>query len=71
MIRFILNRLFMLVPTFIGVTLAAFAFVRLIPGDPVELLVGERGIDPARHAQSISASTGRSGSSTWGFSAKF
>ena len=51
MIRFILNRLFMLVPTFIGVTLAAFAFVRLIPGDPVELLVGERGIDPARHAQ--------------------
>jgi dipeptide transport system permease protein len=51
MIRFILNRLLMLVPTFIGVTLAAFAFVRLIPGDPVELLVGERGIDPARHAQ--------------------
>lgn len=51
MIRFILNRLLMLVPTFMGVTLAAFAFVRLIPGDPVELLVGERGIDPARHAQ--------------------
>jgi dipeptide transport system permease protein len=51
MIRFILNRLLMLVPTFLGVTLAAFAFIRLIPGDPVELLVGERGIDPARHAQ--------------------
>jgi dipeptide transport system permease protein len=51
MIRFVLNRLLMLVPTFLGVTLAAFAFVRLIPGDPVELLVGERGIDPARHAQ--------------------
>jgi len=41
----------MLVPTFMGVTLASFAFIRLIPGDPVELLVGERGIDPARHAQ--------------------
>lgn len=51
MIRFLLNRLLMLVPTFMGVTLASFAFIRLIPGDPVELLVGERGIDPARHAQ--------------------
>lgn len=51
MIRFVLNRLLMLVPTFLGVTVAAFAFIRLIPGDPVELLVGERGIDPARHAQ--------------------
>ncbi len=51
MVRFLLNRLLMLVPTFMGVTLASFAFIRLIPGDPVELLVGERGIDPARHAQ--------------------
>jgi dipeptide transport system permease protein len=51
MFRFILNRLMMLVPTFLGVTVAAFAFIRLIPGDPVELLVGERGIDPARHAK--------------------
>jgi dipeptide transport system permease protein len=51
MVRFVLNRLLMLVPTFLGVTLAAFAFIRLIPGDPVELLVGERAIDPARHAK--------------------
>ena len=50
MLRFILTRLLMLVPTFLGVTAAAFAFIRLIPGDPIELLVGERGIDPARHA---------------------
>jgi dipeptide transport system permease protein len=51
MFRFILTRLLLLVPTFLGVTAAAFAFIRLIPGDPIELLVGERGIDPARHAQ--------------------
>ncbi len=51
MFRFVLSRLLMVVPTFMGVTLAAFAFIRLIPGDPVELLVGERGIDPARHAK--------------------
>ena len=50
MLRFVLTRLLMLVPTFLGVTAAAFAFIRLIPGDPIELLVGERGIDPARHA---------------------
>jgi dipeptide transport system permease protein len=32
------------------VTLLTFALIRLVPGDPIELLVGERGIDPARHA---------------------
>ncbi len=51
MLRFILTRVLMLVPTFAGVTLAAFAFIHLIPGDPIEILVGERGIDPERHAR--------------------
>ncbi len=51
MLRFILTRVLMLVPTFMGVTLAAFAFIHLIPGDPIEILVGERGIDPERHAR--------------------
>jgi len=51
MLRFLITRVFLVVPTFIGVTLAAFAFIRLIPGDPVELLVGERGISPDRHAE--------------------
>ena len=51
MLRFILSRAGLLIPTFIGVTLIAFSFIRLVPGDPIELLVGERGIDPARHAQ--------------------
>lgn len=32
-------------------TLLTFALIRLVPGDPIELLVGERGIDPERHAQ--------------------
>ena len=40
----------MLVPTFIGMTLLAFFLIRLVPGDPIETLAGERGIDPARHA---------------------
>ena len=51
MIGFILKRLWLLVPTFLGVTLIAFALIHLIPGDPIELMVGERGIDPERHAQ--------------------
>ena len=41
----------MLIPTFIGVTIVTFAFIRLIPGDPIEIMAGERGIDPDRHAQ--------------------
>ena len=51
MIRFILARLGVLIPTFIGVTFVAFILIRLVPGDPVELLVGERGVSPERHAQ--------------------
>jgi dipeptide transport system permease protein len=51
MFRFILARLGVLVPTFLGVTLVAFLFIRLLPGDPIELLAGERGVSPERHAQ--------------------
>ena len=48
MLRFLLRRVALVVPTFIGVTLLAFALIHLIPGDPVENLSGERGMDPAR-----------------------
>src|SRR5215831_15857234 len=48
MLAFILRRAALVVPTFIGVTLLAFALIHLIPGDPVENLSGERGMDPAR-----------------------
>ena len=51
MIRLILRRLAVLLPTFIGVSIIAFAFIRLLPGDPISLMYGERVIDPARHAQ--------------------
>ena len=50
MIRFILTRLGLIIPTFLGMTLLVFFLIRLVPGDPVETLAGERGIDPARHA---------------------
>jgi len=46
-----LTRLGLVVPTFIGITLLTFAMIRLVPGDPIELLAGERGVTPERHAQ--------------------
>jgi len=48
MLAFLLRRIVLIVPTFIGVTLLAFALIHLIPGDPVENISGERGMDPAR-----------------------
>ena len=47
MIRLLLSRLATLVPTLLGVTVAAFALIRLIPGDPIEIMVGERRLDEA------------------------
>ncbi len=40
-----------MVPVFFGVTLVAFGFIRVLPGDPVEVLAGERGVSPERHAE--------------------
>ena len=48
MFAFLLRRVALIIPTFVGVTLLAFALIHLIPGDPVENLSGERGMDPAR-----------------------
>jgi dipeptide transport system permease protein len=53
LLRFIATKLGSLIPTFFGVTLLTFAMIRLIPGDPVELMAGERGIDPDRHARML------------------
>ena len=49
MLAFILRRVGLLIPTFIGITIAAFGFIRLLPGDPVLLMAGERGITPERY----------------------
>jgi len=51
MLQFILRRLGLVIPTFIGITLLTFAFVHMIPGDPVLIMAGERGISPERHAE--------------------
>jgi dipeptide transport system permease protein len=51
MFRFLITKLAQLIPTFIGITVLSFAFIRLLPGDPVTLLAGERGVTPERHAE--------------------
>ncbi|WP_108661664.1 ABC transporter permease subunit [Acuticoccus kandeliae] len=51
MLRFFFSRLGLIIPTFVGITLVAFAFVRVLPGDPVLLLAGERGMNPERYQQ--------------------
>jgi dipeptide transport system permease protein len=53
MLRFLLTRLSLVIPTFFGMTLLAFFLIRLVPGDPIETMAGERGIDPARHQKLI------------------
>jgi dipeptide transport system permease protein len=51
MFRFFLHRFGVLIPTFIGVSIVTFAFIRVLPGDPILLLAGERSVDPARYVQ--------------------
>jgi dipeptide transport system permease protein len=55
MIQFLGKRFLQVLPAFIGVTLLTFSLIHLIPGDPVELRAGERGIDPKRHAEMMVA----------------
>lgn len=50
MFLMILKRVGLAIPTFIGITLLTFAFIHLIPGDPVMIMAGERGLSPERHA---------------------
>jgi len=49
MLRYILHRLALIIPTVFGITLCAFAFVRLLPGDPILAMAGEHGVSPERY----------------------
>jgi ABC-type dipeptide/oligopeptide/nickel transport system permease component len=66
MLRFLLHRVSLVIPTFIGMTLLAFFLIRIVPGDPIETMAGERGIDPSatRRCSRSTASIGPCWSST-------
>ncbi|WP_332690482.1 ABC transporter permease subunit [Devosia sp.] len=49
MISYIFRKLLLIVPTVIGISICAFAFVRLLPGDPILAMAGEHGVTPERY----------------------
>lgn len=51
MFRFLLKRLALTIPTFIALMFITFVMVRLVPGDPIEVRKGERGVSPERLAE--------------------
>jgi dipeptide transport system permease protein len=53
MLRYLLSRLGTFLPTFIGVTLISFAFIRVLPGDPIIVMAGERGMTEERYQELV------------------
>jgi peptide/nickel transport system permease protein len=47
MLAYILRRVLILIPTLLGVSIIVFMMLRMTPGDPAELLLGERATDAA------------------------
>jgi dipeptide transport system permease protein len=50
MLKFFLRRVALTLPTFLALMAVTFFAIRLVPGDPVEVRTGERGIAPERLA---------------------
>lgn len=51
MLRHLGKRLLLTVPTFLALMFVTFVMIRLVPGDPIEVRRGERGISPERLAE--------------------
>jgi dipeptide transport system permease protein len=51
MIRFVFQRVLLIIPTFLGAALLTFILIHAIPGDPIQMLLGERVVDPVRHQE--------------------
>src|SRR6056297_66178 len=50
LLRYLLKRLILLIPTVIGVTILVFLLVHFIPGDPIEVMLGDKATEAARQA---------------------
>ncbi len=55
MLAYILKRMLLIIPTFIGITIITFAVIQMAPGDPVALKMqsGERGIKSEAMAKTV------------------
>jgi len=49
MLKFFISRILTFIPTFFGVTLISFGFIRVLPGDPIIVMAGERGMTEERY----------------------
>jgi peptide/nickel transport system permease protein len=49
MLAYAIRRILILIPTLLGVSILVFLMLHLTPGDPAELLLGERATDEALH----------------------
>lgn len=49
MLAYIIRRILILIPTVLGISIIVFFMLRITPGDPAELLLGERASDQALH----------------------
>jgi len=47
MLAYIIRRIFILIPTLLGVSILVFLMLHITPGDPAELLLGERATEEA------------------------
>jgi dipeptide transport system permease protein len=50
-LKYISKKFLDIIPTLLGISLVCFFMIRLIPGDPVLNLLGERGADPERYLE--------------------
>ncbi|MGA1645092.1 MAG: ABC transporter permease subunit [bacterium] len=53
MLRYLLSKLLTFLPTFFGVTLISFSFSRVLPGDPIIVMAGERGLSDERYQELV------------------
>lgn len=53
MLRYLLSRLLTFLPTFFGVTIISFSFIRMLPGDPIIVMAGERGVSDERYQELV------------------
>jgi peptide/nickel transport system permease protein len=50
LLRYLLKRLLLVIPTVLGVTILVFLLVHMIPGNPVDVMLGDKATEEARQA---------------------
>ncbi len=53
MLSYILRRMLLMIPIYLGLTISTFTLIRLVPGDIVQVMMGERSVDPSVRAEML------------------